>query len=90
MKVDEKHVPPRTVLRDLEEIDSSLEPALPRQRTGNVRECDGNYPGYNDMAVAHPIAASDLHMAALPDSYRARDFASADPVTELLREDHVA
>jgi len=29
VKVDEKNVPPGTVLRDLEEIHSSLEPALP-------------------------------------------------------------
>jgi hypothetical protein len=88
MKVNEKDVPAGTVLRDLEEIYSSLEPALSRQRSGNVRERDGMDLGHNDMAVAHSIATSYFHVTALPKSHRARDFASSNSLAELFREDH--
>lgn len=90
MKVDEKDVSSGTVLRNLEEIYSSLEPALPRQRTRNVCESDRKYRGYDDVAITHAITTSYLYMAALPDSHRARDFAPTDSRAKLFRENHVA
>ena len=44
---------------------------------------------YNDVAVTHLIAAPYFYMTTLPNSYRARDFASANSLAELFREDHV-
>ena len=90
LKVDEKDVPPGAVLRDLEKIYSSLESALPGQGSTNVRQRDRAYRSYDDVAVTHAIATSYLHVTALPYSHRARNLASADSLTELFREDHVA
>jgi hypothetical protein len=89
MKVDEKDVPSGTVLRDLEEVYRAFEPALAGHRTGNVREPDRMYRSYDDVAVIHSVAPAYFHMAALPDSYGAGDFASPDSLAQLLREDHL-
>ena len=89
MKVDEKDISPGTVVRDLKKIYSSLEPALPGQRPANVRQPDRVYRCYNDVAVTHSIAPSYLYMTTLPNTYRARDFAQANSLAELFREDHV-
>jgi|SRR5215472_11093151 len=90
VKVDEKDVPPWTVLRDLEEIYGSLEPALSGQRSSNVRQRDWAYRSNDDMAITHAIATSHPYVTALPNSHRALDFASADCLAELFGEDHVA
>ena len=90
MEVDQKDVPTGTVLRDLEQIDSSLEAALSRQRAGDVRQRDWCYRSYDDVAVTHSITTSYSYVTALPDSYRARNFASADTLAELFREHHVS
>jgi hypothetical protein len=90
VKVDEKDVPPRTVLRDLEEIYSSLESTLSGQRSSNVRQRDWAYRSNDDMAVTHAIATSHSYVTALPNSYRALDCASADCLAKLFGEDHAA
>ena len=88
MKVDEEDVPPGTVLRDLKQIDSTLEPALSGQRSSDVPQPDRPYRSYHDVAVTHAIATSYFHVTALPDPHRAPNLAAADSVAELFRENH--
>ena len=76
------------MLRDLEKIHSSLEPALPRHLAGDVRQLDWRDRSNHDMAVTHAIAACDLDVAALPDPDGASDLAASDAITELLGKDH--
>ena len=78
------------MLRNLEQINSALEPALPGQRTGNVRKPDRTYAGYDNLTVTDSIAAPYLYVAALPDSYRARNLASEDSLAQLLCKYHVS
>jgi hypothetical protein len=42
------------------------------------------------MAITHAIATSHSHVTALPNSYGALDFTSADSYAELFSENHVA
>jgi hypothetical protein len=89
VKVDEEDVPSRTVLRDFEEIDDSLEPALSGHRARDVCQCDRYDRTDHDVAVAHLIAPSYFDVAALPDPNGAGDLAPADSLTKLFGKDHV-
>ena len=78
------------MLRDLEKIDSALEPALPRHLAGDVRQLDWSDRSNHDMALAHAIAACDFDVAALPDPDGTSDLAASDTITQLLGKDHGA
>jgi predicted RecA/RadA family phage recombinase len=87
MKVDQKDVSAGTMLRNLEEIDDSLESTLPGQRARDIREGDRKYGSDNHVAALDAIATPYLDVAALPDSNRASNLAATNPTPKLLRED---
>jgi hypothetical protein len=79
MKANKVDVLAPTVLRDLEEINDSLEARGSRQLWRDVIDADWQYRINLDLAIAHTIALADAHARVHPDADAARDHPTPDP-----------
>jgi len=76
------------VLRDLEEVNHTLETRRSRQLWSDIRETDRQDRIYLDLTLLHPIAVADLYVGTHPYADAASDFAAPNSVAQALREDH--
>jgi hypothetical protein len=88
MKAHEVDVLAPTVLRDLEEVDHTLETRLSRQFGRDICEPDRQDRIHLDVPLVQAIAIPDFHVRAHPYSDAASDFAAPDSVTQAFGEDH--
>lgn len=88
MEPDQIDVLAFSVLRDLQEVNHTLEARLPRQLWSDIREADRQDRSYFDLTLFHPVAAADLDVGTRPYSDAASDFAATNPVAQALAEDH--
>jgi hypothetical protein len=82
------HVLAPSVLRDLEQINHSLEPRRTRDGRRDIGEANGDDRFHLDMAFAHPIASAKRHPRTQPDAHAAGDLAASHPFAQALREEH--
>jgi hypothetical protein len=88
MKAHEVDVLALTVLRDLEEVDHTLETGLSRQFGGDIGKADRQDGVHLDLPLVQAVAISDSHVRAHPYSDAASDFAAPDSVAQAFGEDH--
>jgi hypothetical protein len=78
-----------TVLRDLEQVDHTLETRRSRQLWSDISEIDRQDRIYLDLTLFHPVAVADLYMGTHPYADAASDFAAPNSVAQALCEDHL-
>ena len=88
MESDEIDVLAPTVLRDLEEVDHTLETRRARQLWSDIRETDRQDRIHLDLTLFHPVAVADLYVWTHPYADAASDFAAPNSVAQALGEDH--
>jgi hypothetical protein len=88
MEPDQVHVLAATVLRDLEEVDDTLETGLSRQLGSEVREAHGQDRIHHDLALVHAVAVAGRDVGAVPDPDAARDSAAPHALAQALGEYH--
>jgi len=77
---DKIDVLPPTVLRDLEEVDHTLETRRSSELRSDVRETDRQDRIHLDLTLFHPVAVADLDVWTQPYPDAARDVAAANSV----------
>lgn len=89
MEPDQIDVLALTVLRDLEEVDHTLETRLSRQLWSDIPEADLQDRIHLDLTLFHAVAVADLDMGTHPYSDAASDFAATNSIAQALGEDHL-
>jgi hypothetical protein len=89
VKSDEIDVLAPTVLRDLEEIDHTLETRRSSQLWSDIRETDRQDRIHLDLTLFHPVAVAHLYVRTHPYPDAASDVAAANSVAQALGEDHL-
>jgi hypothetical protein len=86
---DQINVLALAVLRDLEEVNHTLETRRSRQLWSDIRETDRQDRIYLDLTLVHLVAVADLYVGTHPYADAAIDFAAPNSVAQALREDHL-
>src|SRR5216684_4257775 len=66
------------VLRDLEEVDHTVETRLSRQLWSDIRKTDRQDRIHFDLTLFHGVADADRHAGTHPYSHAARDFSATN------------
>ncbi len=90
MKPHEINILSWSMLRNLQQINDSLEPRFPREFGGNIRELNALDRINLDLPAIHRITIANLYVRPLPDAYAARDTAAANARSESFGEHHAA
>ena len=88
MEPDQIDVLAVTVLRDLEEVDHTVETRFPRQLWRDVGEADRLDRIHLDLTLFHAVAGAHVDVGTRPYSDAARDVSAANSLAQALREDH--
>lgn len=86
---DEIDLLPPTVLRDLEEVDHTLETRRSSELGSDIRETDRQDRIHLDLTLFHPVAVADLDVGTQPYPDAASDVAATNSVTQALGEYHL-
>ena len=88
MKSDQIDILASAVLRNLEQVDQTVEAGLTRELRGDIRKPNGLNGIDFDLAFVHRIAAADPDARTHPDANAAGDVAAPHAVAKTFREDH--
>jgi hypothetical protein len=88
-KLDDEDPSPRTVLRNLEQLDNADKAAALGKRGSHISERDLEDLCDYDLAWRERIPASDFHVWSLPKANGGRDLAVTNAIAEGAKELHV-
>lgn len=89
MKLDEIDAPPRTVFRDLEQIDDAGKPRVTGYVGRHVGEGNLKDLRDDDFARRQGISTADLYVRPLPEANGGSDLAPTDSIPKATEKLHV-